>query len=71
MKKSNFWCNLLGHKINTKNNYTRYFRATGGALDGIKRHHINLYCDCDRCGENVKFGNIHGTESGNILNKAK
>ncbi len=65
-------CELFGHKISNKRPWNRYFIAKGGAIDGIGRQHINLYCECDRCEERIKFGMIHGDEDGVIVpNKNK
>lgn len=64
-------CRLFGHYISGTyyplSGYTRYFQANAGAVDGIRRHHIQLYTECDRCGEKFHVGNIHGTEEGKIL----
>ena len=36
-----------------------YFRITNCTEDGIGRVHAVLYCDCERCGEWYKVGNVH------------
>lgn len=59
-------CKIFGHKINSYLSYRRYFRCESGAVDGIGRQHIVLKCECDRCGEMVRFGYIHGNEEGKI-----
>lgn len=67
-KKMNILCKLFKHKISgmtyPNSEYKRYFRASsGGALDGMKTLHIDLYAECDRCGEKVCFGAIHTSEN--------
>lgn len=67
----NILCKLFGHTISgtyyKPSGYTRCVRATGGAIDNIHRHHIELYAECDRCGEQFHVANVHGTPLGNVL----
>lgn len=63
---NNFWCKWLGHTFELRS-YYRYFTANGGPIDGIGRHHINILNKCERCGENVIIGKIHGDKEGKIL----
>lgn len=36
-----------------------YLRATRGAVDGIDRHHVNLYGRCDICDKEILIAKIH------------
>lgn len=36
-----------------------YFELKLGSVDGIGRQHAHLHCECERCGENYKVGNLH------------
>lgn len=63
-------CKLFGHKISNHKPWYRYFRAQRGEIDGIGRQHISLYCECDRCGQTINFGMIHGDYQG-IVTKQK
>lgn len=53
-------CQLFGHKWEGGwyGSYP-YLEAKQGAVDGIGRHHIQLYCKCDRCGNKYHIASIH------------
>lgn len=55
------------HSASSFKSYNRYFACEAGDVDNIKRHHIRLFVECDRCGKHFHIGQIHGTEDGNIL----
>lgn len=59
LKKGNK--NILGH-THTFTGYaggTPYLTATRGAVDGIGRHHVNLYGRCDICDKEILVAKIH------------
>ncbi len=55
-------CKLFGHRPAFGYGHSEgqgYFQIIENARDGIGRQHAGLFCDCERCGENYKVGNIH------------
>jgi len=43
-----------------------YNKTNEGVIDGIKRMHINLYCKCDTCDEEVIVAKLHCDENGKL-----
>ncbi len=43
-----------------------YNKTNKGVVDGIRRMHVELYCKCDTCGEEVKIAMIHCDEDGKL-----
>ncbi len=43
-----------------------YNKTNEGIVDGIKRMHINLYCKCDTCYEEVLIARIHCDENSKL-----
>ncbi len=53
-------CSLFGHL--PEKGYAGgvgYFKVWGGGVDGVNRHHLYLECNCERCGETYRVGNVH------------
>lgn len=40
--------------------------TNNGIIDGIKRMHVNLYCKCDSCGEEVLIAKLHCDQDGKL-----
>ena len=57
----NMLCVLFGHvpEYGYYGEGEGYFDVKGICVDGINSHHASLLCNCERCGENFKVGNIH------------
>lgn len=56
-------CKLFGHIPADGHAHHRggqYFRAAGGAPDGIGREHWYLTAECRWCGERYQVGMVHG-----------
>ena len=43
-----------------------YNKTNNGIVDGIERMHINLYCKCDNCGEEVLVAKLHCDKNGKL-----
>lgn len=43
-----------------------YNKTNDGVVDGTKRMHIDLYCKCDTCNEEVLVAKIHCDENGKL-----
>ena len=43
-----------------------YNKTNNGVVDGIKRMHVNLYCRCDTCNEEVLVAKIHCDENSKL-----
>lgn len=43
-----------------------YNKTNNGVVDGINRMHINLYCKCDTCNEEVLIAKIHCDKDGKL-----
>ena len=42
------------------------YNKTDGVIDGIGRQHINLYCKCDICDEEIFVAKMHVQADGKI-----
>ena len=55
-------CSLFGHLPAFGYGHQEgagYFEVVAAGVDGINRHHADLYCNCERCGERYRVGKIH------------
>ena len=55
-------CTLFGHRPAFGYSHAEnegHFTVKGATIDGMGRIHVELWCDCERCGTNYKAGNIH------------
>ena len=43
-----------------------YNKTNDGIIDGIKRMHIDLYCKCSTCDEEVLVAKLHCDENGKL-----
>ena len=50
-------CTILGHRLPTYCGEPVYGQVR--AVDGIGRHHADVYADCDRCGTRYLVVKIH------------
>ena len=43
-----------------------YYKTGSGVVDGCGRMHIDLYCKCDECDEEVLIAKIHCDENSKL-----
>jgi hypothetical protein len=61
----NLICKWFGHKLPYRNRTgwfspgEQYVRMKGGYTDGIQRIHVDLYAECERCGDKYLLCRSH------------
>lgn len=64
-------CKLFGHKY--RQDGSTYLKHAGDTpplwTDGIGRAHVQLYVNCERCGDKISIGKIHTDANGTLFSK--